>query len=452
MSTRRGFLKSSGMMAAGLGLSHHFTEELSAAVPGVKKSYAASDRVNIGVIGIRMGWENLNETLPANPGSQFVAVCDVNTNRMTSQVARLKKDFPEQTKQVKEYTDFRKMLENKDIDAVMICTPDHWHAYMFNEVLKAGKAIYIEKPIAKTIAECNKMMELQNRYKQVVTTGLWHANQPYFLQAFEILKTGVLGDVYKVHCFVTTTTNPRPFVADEPVPDYLDYEMFLGPAPVRPYNSVRYGVWRHFWDYGGGLQCDWGPHLLDSAFDGIKALGLINGYTYPKSIVSSAYKHPKSFVETPSCLSAILEYENFHVEWTQQVANLYGTHQGVAWIGSNATLVCNREGIQLIPQKDRDGKTTVEPIDTPNPRRYISGITQHSRNWVECIRNGNIHTSSPLEKGVFATILSHSSNISHLTGMKLTYDPITQRFVNNPLADSYLKPVYRKPWDSLWNE
>ena len=254
MSTRRGFFKNSGMVAAGLGLSHLFTGELTAAVPEVKKKYAASDRVNIGCIGIRMGWENLNETLPANPEAQFTAVCDVNTDRMTSQVARLKKDFPEQTKQVKEYTDFRRMLENKDIDAVMICTPDHWHAYMFNEVLKAGKAIYIEKPIAKTIAECNKMMELQNRYKQVVITGLWHVNQPYFVQAFEILKSGVLGDVFKVHCFVTTSTNPRPFVADEPAPDYLDYEMFLGPAPVRPYNSVRYGTWRHFWDYGGGLQ------------------------------------------------------------------------------------------------------------------------------------------------------------------------------------------------------
>ena len=192
--------------------------------------------------------------------------------------------------------------------------------------------------------------------------------------------------------------------------------------------------------------------MLDSAFDGIKALGLINDLVYPKSIVSSAYKHPKSFVETPSCLSTIFEYENFHVEWTQQVANLYNTNQGVAWIGSEATLVCNREGIQLIPQKNRDGSTTVEPIDFPNPRKYISGITPHSKNWVECIRNNNIQTSSPLGKGVFATILSHSSNISHLTGMKLTYDPITQRFVNNSIADSHLKPVYRKPWDSLWNE
>ena len=429
-------------MAAGLGLSHLFTEELSAA-PAVQKKSAPSDRVNLGVIGLGMGCSDLRSAL-TNNWAHCIAMCDVDQTRRDSQVATFRKDFPEQTKQLQEYGDFRKLLENKDIDGVIIAVPDHWHAYIFHEALQAGKAAYTEKPIANSIAECNKMLEWQARYKKVVTTGLWQVSQPYFIRAFDILKTGILGDVFKVQVFLCNGTNPRAAVADEAAPPTLDYEMWLGPAPARPYNSARVRSWRSFWDYGGGQQTDWGVHWLDSAFDGLKVLGL-NDRTFPKSVVSSAYKHPQSFNETPSCQTTIFEYENFHVEWAQQVAYLYNRNQGVTWIGNNATLVCNREGIQLIPQTDRDGKLTTEPIDLP--RRYVDGIPAHATNWLECIRTNNIQTVSPLEKGVFATILAHSANISFRTGTKVTYDPNTQMFVNNTAADAYLKPTYRKPWD-----
>ena len=449
MNTRRTFLRNSGMLAAGLGLSHLFTEELTAAPVFSTGKAAPSDRVNLGVIGLGMGCSDLRGALSANNFAHCIAMCDVDKNRRASQMASFKKDFPNQTQQLQEYGDFRKMLENKDIDGVIMATPDHWHAYVFGEILKSGKAVYTEKPIANSIAECNKMAEWQAKYKKVITTGLWQVSQPYFLRAFEILKTGVLGDVFKVQVFLCNGTNPRAAVADEPVPDYLDYEMWLGPAPSRPYNSARVRSWRSFWDYGGGQQTDWGVHWLDSAFDGLKILGLNNG-EYPKSVFSVAYRHPQSFNETPPCQTTIFEFEKFHIEWAQQVAHLYGCDQGVAWIGSNATLVCNREGLQLIPVKDREGKPLTEPIDTPLPRKYEDGIPAHATNWLDCIRNNNIQTSSPVEKGIYATILAHAANISYRTGTKVTYDPVTQKFVNNAAADAYLKPAYRKPWDSMW--
>jgi len=447
MNTRRTFIKNSGMLAAGLGLSHLFTEE-SAATPAVQKKPATSDRVNLGVIGVGMGCSDLRGALSANNWAHCIALCDVDKNKMASQAETFKKDFPEQTKQLQEYNDFRKMLENKNIDGIIIATPDHWHTYIFHETLKAGKAAYIEKPVANSISECNKLMEWQAKYKRVVTTGLWQVSQPYFIRAFEILKTGVLGDVFKVHVFLCNGTSPRAAVADEPTPDYLDYEMWLGPAPDRPYNSARVRGWRSFWDYGGGQQTDWGVHWIDSAFDGLKVLGLNDGKTYPKSVVSSAYKHPESFNETPPCQTTIFEFDKFHVVWEQQVAHLYNRDQGVAWIGNNATLVCNREGLQLIPQKGRDGNLTADPIDLP--RKYVDGIPAHTKNWLECIRNNNIQTVSPVEKGAFATILAHSANIAFRTDSKLTYDPSSQKFVNNAAADAYLKPAYRKPWDSIW--
>ena len=453
MNSRRAFLKNSGILAAGMGFSQFFTEELRATPDINHERVAPSDRVNLGVIGLNMGCSDLRGALAANAFAHCIAMCDVNKNRIASQVETFKKDFPNQTQQIQQYDDFRKMLENKDIDGVIMAAPDHWHAYIFNEVLKSGKSIYTEKPIANSIDECNKMVEWQSKHRRVVTTGLWQVNQPYFLRAFEILKTGVLGDVYKVHAFLCNGTNPRAEVADDPVPDYLDYEMWLGPAPKRPYNSTHVSGWRSFWDYGGGQQTDWGVHWLDSAFDGLKILGMNDRTVFPKSVFSVAYKHPQSFNETPPCQTTIFEFEKFHVVWEQQVTRLYGCDQGVAWIGNNATLVCNREGIQLIPERGRGGTpSTIEPIDTTIPRKYEDGIPAHMVNWLACIRANNIQTSSPIEKGVYATILAHSANISYRTGLKVTYDRETKRFVNNLTADAYLRPLYRKPWDRMWSE
>jgi len=446
MNSRRTFFKSGGMLAAGLGLSHLFAED-TAAAPVVQKKVAASDRVNLGVIGLGMGCGNLNGALK-NSGVHCTAMCDVNKERRASQAESFKKRFPEQTKQLQEYDDFRKLLDNKEIDGVIIATPDHWHTYMFGEALKAGKAVYIEKPVANSIAECNKMLEWQAKYKCVITTGLWQTSQRYFRAANEILKTGVLGDVFKVHIYLCQSTNPRNSVPDDSVPSFLDYEMWLGPAPDRPYNSGRVRGWRGFWDYGGGQQTDWGVHWIDSAFDGLKILGL-NDRTFPKSVVSSAYKHPKSFNETPSCQTTIFEYDNFHIEWAQQVAHLYNRDQGVAWIGSNAMLVCNREGYQLIPVKDREGNFLTNPAELIG-KYEDGGLDTHAANWIECIRNKNIQTNSPVEKGAFATILAHAANISYRTGTKVSYDPKTQKFVNNTAADAFLIPKYRKPWDSMW--
>ena len=435
------------MLAAAWGLSHLFADDLTAAPVALKKA-APSDRVNLGVIGLNMGCDDLKGALTANKFAHCIAMCDVDKNRRANQVAAFKKDFPEQTAQLQEYDDFRKLLENRDIDGVIIAVPDHWHCYIFNEALKAGKAVYIEKPVANSIAECNKLMEWQAKYKKVVITGLWQVQVPYFIKAFEILKSGVLGDIYKVHAFLCQGTASRAAVADEPVPDYLNYEMWLGPAPTRPYNSYRVRSWRNFWDYGGGQQTDWGVHWLDSAFDGLKALGMHDGKTYPTSITSVAHKHPDSFSETPACQTSVFAYDQFHVVWEQQVARLYNCDQGVAWIGSNATLVCNRESLQLIPERSRNNAPAIEAIDMP--RRYAVSIPEHTTNWLECIRNNNIQTDSPVEKGAFASILAHSANIAFRTGSRVVYDPVTQKFVNNAAADAFLKPAYRKPWDSVW--
>jgi len=438
-TNRRNFLKNFSALAAGLGFSSIISGKTENALTGHGLA-----KVNVAVIGVGMGCRDLQGALTNNPWVDCLGMCDVNKQRLEEQAARFRKDFPDQTVNMQLYSDFRKLLENKDIHGVIIAAPDHWHTYIFAEALRAGKAIYVEKPVANSITECNLMMDLQKKHKGIITTGLWQTSQKYFRGANEILRTGVLGEVYKVQIWLSQSTDPRAGAEDTSAPDYLDYEMWLGPAPKRAFNPNRYRGWRGFWDYGGGQQTDWGVHWLDSAFDGLHALGISNR-EYPRAVFSTAYRHPKTFNETPACQTTIFQFNNFHVEWSQQVAHLYNRNQGVAWIGSKATLVCNRDGYELIPEKNKDGVLLADRTQLVG-KFEEGGVDAHATNWCSCIRDGSVTTNSPIEKGAFATILAHMGNISFRTGSMVSYDPVKRSFVNNPQADGFLKTNYRSPW------
>jgi predicted dehydrogenase len=438
-TNRRNFLRNSSTLVAGLGFSSISSGKPTHALinPGLAK-------VNIAVIGVGMGCRDLQGALTNNPWVHCLAMCDVNKQRVEEQAVRFRKDFPDQTANLQLYTDFRKLLENKDINGVIIATPDHWHTYIFAEALRAGKAIYVEKPVANSIEECNLMLDLQKKHKGIITTGLWQTSQRYFRGANEILKSGVLGEVYKVQIWLSQSTEPRAGAEDASPPEYLDHEMWLGPAPKRAFNPNRYRGWRGFWDYGGGQQTDWGVHWIDSAFDGLHALGMSNR-EYPQAVFSTAFKHPKTFNETPSCQTTVFQFNNFHVEWSQQVAHLYNRNQGVAWIGSKATLVCNRDGYELIPEKNREGVLLADRAQLTG-KFEEGGVDAHATNWCSCIRDGSAATNSPIEKGAFATILAHMGNISFRTGTMVVYDPVKRTFVNNQQANNFIKKNYRDPW------
>jgi hypothetical protein len=287
------------------------------------------------------------------------------------------------------------------------------------------------------------MVELQRKYGNIVTTGLWHISLGYFVDAFNILKTGILGDVYKVHCWITGTTNPVIYdPAPQPVPETLDYEMWIGPAKFRPYNNnIVHRQWRNYWNFGGGQQTDW-VHYLDSAFDGLLALG--HKREYPQTIFSVGYKHPDTMTETPRVQTSVFQFPNYHVVWEQQVTSLYNRGDGVAWIGSNGTLVCNRTGYEIIPQNDRNGKPLIEAKKVDGP---YGNQDDHMINWAKCIRNNNPVTNGTIEKGSYATELACIANISHRIGGKsLEYLPDQMKFRNDPEADSYIKPEYQNNW------
>jgi len=337
-SNRRSFIRKSAAAAAGVGL---YT-----ALPLTGISKAASDRVNIGAVGLGFGAVNMRIMMEANPFVHCLGLCDVDQVKLEAQSEKLKQQFPERTGQMKLYKDFRQLLDNKDIDGVIVAPPDHWHTYIYAAAIKSGKAVYVEKPVGKTIAECELMVDLQKKYKNVVTCGLWHISVDYFVEAFKILRSGVLGDVYKAHAWITGGTDPIIYPTDaQEAPETLDYQMWLGPAPSHPYVSDRVSRWRYYWDYGGGKQTDW-VHYLDSALDGLAALGYER--RYPNSVYSVGYKHAQTMRETPSIQTSVFQFDRYHIVWEQQVNPLYGRGDGVAWIGSNGTLVCNRTGYEII--------------------------------------------------------------------------------------------------------
>lgn len=447
-TNRRSFLKKTSIAVVGAGLYSSLMNCSDAPKDSQSKeqgvlhsSNTQSDRLNIGVIGANMGVHNINRMIEGNNWVHCIALCDVNQLLLEKQAKVLKERFPDNTRNMKIYTDFRKLLDDKDIDGVIIATPDHWHTYIYAESCKAGKAVYIEKPTGHTISDCNLMVDMQSKYKNVVTTGLWQISVDHFIRAFNILRSGVLGDVYKVHAWLTGGTGA--FIIDsklQKVPKTFDYKMWLGPTPSKPYSIERITRWSRFWDYGGGQQTMW-VHYLDSAFDGLAALG--HKRTYPKSIYSVGYKHPETMSEVPALQTSVFEFNDYHVIWEHQVAPLYNRSQGVAWIGSNGTLVCNREGYEIIPVIGGDGKPLIEPTK----KQEKADLLNHLTNWAECIKSNNLNTNSPIDKGCYATIMACAANISYRIGSKsIEFLPGEKIFRNNPEADSYIYPDYQNNW------
>lgn len=431
--SRRTFIKKSSLAAAGIGLASSLPYSMYASV-------APSDQINIGVIGLGFGMVNMRKMLDGTPSVRCVALCDVDKVILENEAAGLKKDYPDATGNLKLYSDFRKLLDNKDIHGVIISTPDHWHTYIYAEATKAGKAIYIEKPTGHSIADCNLMIDLQKKYQNVVTTGLWHASLEYFIDAFKILESGVLGNVYKVHTWITKDEKPLVYTTPQEIPDTFDYKMWQGHAENHPYAQERIDNWRFFWPYGGGRQTDW-LHYLDSAFDGLMALGY--GRAYPRSVYSAGYRKAGSMMETPAGQTTIYEFDNYQIVWEHQVTGMYGRGDGVAWIGSNGTLVCNRMGYEVIPKKV-DKKDVIEAVrvDGSYGNQY-----NHMANWAQCIKDNNPNTNSPISKGSFVSAVACMGNISYQVGTSLEYLPEENRFKNNPEADAFIKPEYNNGWE-----
>lgn len=426
--SRRKFLNTSGKAVIAASVASAFPWEALAKAKGL---ISANDKINVGVIGVNgMGWSDLTSFMKI-PEVNVAALCDVDDNVLNYRKYELAKNGI----QTKTYGDYRKMLENKDLDVIIIGTPDHWHCLQMVEACEAGKDVYVEKPVGNSIDECNAMVAAQKKYNKAVQAGQWQRSMPHFVDALNFIKTGKLGKIRTVKAWAyqgwMTNIEVKP---DGPAPAGVNYEMWLGPATKRPFNPNRFHFnFRWFWDYAGGLMTDWGVHLIDYALLGMDA-------AFPKSAVAlgGKYAYPDGAHETPDTLATVYEFDGYNMIWeqAQSISNgNYGKDHGISYIGNNGTLVLWRGGWEVIPDEKRMEAIPVQP-------NKGSGLDLHTVNFIEAVKSRNLSKlACPIQAGAHVATVCQMGNISYRSGSKVSWDVSKGRF-NEDKANAYLAAKY----------
>ncbi|HTQ28487.1 MAG TPA: Gfo/Idh/MocA family oxidoreductase [Puia sp.] len=434
MTNRRSFLQQSSALVGGTMLTAALSPDILAAW---QKKISPGDRLMVGAIGVNgMGFSDLTSALKV-PGVQLAAVCDVDKNVLDKRMADLTK-MKIDLSGVQTYNDYRRVLDRKDIDFVIIGTPDHWHALIMMEACQAGKDVYVEKPVGNSIGECRAMVAAQQKYHRVVQAGQWQRSQQHFKDAIDFVYTGQLGTIrtVKVWCY-QGWMKPDIQRPDGVPPPGLDYEKWLGPAPKRPYNAGRVHFnFRWFWDYAGGLMTDWGVHLLDYGLLGMKA-------DVPKAVsaLGGKFAYPDLYEETPDTLLTIYEFDGFNLLWDHAMGidnGSYGRDHGVAFIGNNATLILGRWGWEVLEERKSRNKIS-KPLAAP----VDNGLDLHWVNFVNVMRSRNmedLHCS--IADGAHVATVAQMGNISFRSGQRLVWDRPAGQFTDAAINAKYLMKEY----------
>lgn len=439
MATRRDFLRTSATaMAAGLVIPSAWGETVMG-----NRILGANDKINVGLIGCKnMGWADLSDFL-LHPDVDCIALCDIDQEILNGRAAEIEKL---RNRKPQLFTDYRKLLEMKELDAVIIGTPDHWHCLQFTDACSAGKDVYVEKPIANYIAECDAMVNAAKRYSRVTTVGQQQRSGNHWKAMIDYLNSGKLGKIARADIWANFDYGAlgRP-VPNSDVPSGVDYEMWQGPAQARPFNTQHFhGSWRMFWAYGGGLMTDWGVHLIDMVLWGM------NIKTMPKRVTAfgGKYAFPENCPETFDTQNVIYEFDSFIMNWSHTggvQAGPYNRNYGIAFKGTNGTLVADRDNWEILPEWDGAAKrprileTIKVQADYQDHRDHVSGF-------IDCMKSRKFETPCTIENGSLCAKYAHLGNIAARSGSILTYDEVKKSFTQGSEANRFLKPDYRSPW------
>jgi predicted dehydrogenase len=341
------------------------------------------------------------------------------------------------------YKDWRRVIDNRDIDAVIIGTPDHWHCLPLAYSAQAGKDAYVEKPLANTIEECDLMVKVARKYNRIVQVGQWQRSDPHWNEAAAYLQAGHIGRIRTVKVWAYQDGKPTlPVKPATNPPAGVDYDMWLGPAPKRPFNEYRFHYnFRFFWDYAGGLMSDWGVHLLDYALEGMQA-GL------PARVYGSGGKfaYPDDAMETPDTLMATYTYKDFNIIWDHACGinhGLFDKKEGLAFYGEKGTLVLTRAGWEVIPVV-ADKTPRMEAV--PFKKGEGKGLYNHVGNFLSCMKSRNL-PNADIAIGARVAKMSHLANISCRVQEEIHWDDAANRIIGNDRAQALAKAYYRAPWE-----
>ncbi len=433
---RRGFISDTAKIIAASAIPGFVKP---ARAQNTSKKIAAGDKIVLGLIGARgQGMADLRQALK-QPGVECAAVCDVDAAVLTERTNDIEKM---QGKPPKQYKDFRKLLDNKDIDAVMIGTPDHWHCYMLIAACQAGKDVYVEKPLANSIGECDLMVKAVRKYNKVVQVGQQQRSGDHWKTSMDMIKAGKLGQLRKSNVWANFNYGiGQPKVPDGPVPAGVDFDMWLGPAPQRSFNKARFhGSWRMFWDYGGGLLTDWGVHLMDMA------LWAKDITKPPISAVATGgnFAYPDHAHETFDTMSVSWQMPDHNIAWEHTAgieSGPWGRNYGLAFIGNDASIVIDRGSFDFFPEM-QNGQYKVAAM--PRQAGHDSHEA-HVKNWLDCLKSRK-DPACPIETGRLAALYTHMGNIALRTNSRVEWNEAGKNFGNNTAANKLLIPEYRSPW------
>jgi predicted dehydrogenase len=390
-----------------------------------------SERVRVGMIGVgNQGNGNLGNCLK-NKLAVVTAVCDVDADHLGKAAANVEKSTGTMPLRA---ADFRRLLDSKDVDAVVVSTPDHWHALPTIEACKAGKDAYTEKPLTLFVDEGKAMVKAARDNNRVVQTGSQQRSGKEFRKACELVRSGAVGKVHTVKVglpgpnWVERAKEP---VADSVPPAALDYERWLGPAPQRPFNEkhVHY-LFRFYWDYAGGQMTNWGAHHLD-----IAQWGLGMDETGPVSVEGTATFNDKKWFETPESTRLTYTYAN-GVKVLCSMGGKGGYPGGTTFVGDKGSIFVTR------------GKLTADPTDAleykeVDVRLYESD--NHFTNFFECVKSRK-RPICDVAVGHRSATVCHLGNIVARVGRKIVWDPAKEEIVGDAEAAKLLTREYRKPW------
>ena len=434
---------------------------VSATALSGKDVLGANERVRVGLIGCGGRGMFDAKLMRDVPNAEFVAVCDL----YPPHLARAKEWAGTSAK---EFKDFRRLLEQKDIDAVLIATPDHWHAIPTVLACQAGKDVYVEKPLAHNIQEGRTMVEAARRHNRVVQMGAQQRSAPHYAEVARIIQSGELGRVHFVRIWNYTNMFPSGVgrAPDSDLPEGVDWDMYLGPAPYVPFNKNRFiGTYRWFWDYGGGLVTDFGIHRFDSMQQIMKA-------DAPVSVTASGGRYGLTDgAETPDVVQVTYQYPGFILSYEACMLNAHGAGgrtpgkkyyqargaddrpHGEAYYGTNGTLIADRLGFEIYPESN----TTSGPGAAGREQRSEGfrmqrkemsaedATASHVKNFIECVRSRK-KPAADVEIGHHSTIVAHLGNIAYRTGHKIRWDAAKEEIVDDPEAAKLLARQPRKPW------
>lgn len=430
--SRRSFGKVSGTMAVGTMLPSIHTSTY--------RILGANERIRLGFIGVANRGQQLMDAFSEHKDCEIVALADVDQQILEKAAGRV-------GGKVDCYEDFRRVIDRQDIDAVVIATPDHWHAIQTIMACKAGKDVYVEKPLSITVVEGRKMVEAARKYNRVVQVGTQRRSSPLYMQLVQLVQEGKIGKVTVSRAYRLSNMAPTGIGHAPPgdPPPHVNWDLWLGPRPARPFQATIHPYKFRWWDLYSSQMANWGIHYLD-------AIRWINGDLAPSSVCAMGGRFAVDDDRTiPDTLEAVFEFPAGRLAIFGQYEasgnpifpvagaelELRGTI-GTAYIGTRTIHVVPERGGQF-----QDPSPRMEPIKIEGP--VGDPTVLHARNFLDCVRSRQ-KPNADVEEGHRSTTCSLIANISLMLRARLDWDPVNERFTNMPEANNLLHYEYRKPW------